>query len=75
NTSTKQETNSTFALLFPIAITYDLLAGTLHTIGKPFRYLTLFNGILENNTLPAYRRAINFTLIGIYKTFSYLDEQ
>ncbi|XDD45227.1 hypothetical protein AB3N60_11235 [Leptospira sp. WS39.C2] len=68
-----KKNKTAFILLYPLALPYDIVAGTLHSIGYIFFSIAWFNGALMNNSLPIYRRIPNYILIGTYRAFSYLD--
>ncbi|TGK10152.1 hypothetical protein EHO58_01475 [Leptospira selangorensis] len=55
---------------YPFAFSYDLLSGTLHTIGAPFGMACLY-GVGNNNTFIFFA---SLPFCGIYKVFSFLDE-
>ncbi|TGK82710.1 hypothetical protein EHQ24_08180 [Leptospira noumeaensis] len=63
-----------YALLYPIVLPYDIIAGSLHSIGYIFFSIAWMNGALINNSLPIYRRIPNYILLGTYRTFAYLDD-
>ncbi|MCW7490875.1 hypothetical protein [Leptospira meyeri] len=73
NSATKPG-NYFYTLLYPVAFPYDIIAGTLHSIGKPFLYTSYFFGSLSNQEQPLYKKIPQYFLLGTYRTLSYLDE-
>jgi len=63
-----------YTLLYPIVLPYDIIAGSLHSIGYIFFNIAWYNGALINDSLPFYRRIPNLMLLGTYRIFAYLDD-
>ncbi|WP_156844578.1 hypothetical protein [Leptospira wolffii] len=68
-----------FAALYPFAITYDLIADTIHTIGAPFAVIC-FIGLAIGGKQPGNRNAFEtgvafctLRFCTVYKGFAFLD--
>ncbi|MEI7015006.1 hypothetical protein [Leptospira licerasiae] len=59
------------AAWYPVAFSYDLLSGTIHSIGAPFGMICIY-GIGNSKNGYFFLAALPFC--GIYKVFSFLDE-
>ncbi|GBF40727.1 hypothetical protein LPTSP1_37450 [Leptospira johnsonii] len=56
---------------YPIALSYDLISGSIHSIGAPFGMVCIY-GIGNSKNGFAFFAALPFC--GLYKVFSFLDE-
>ncbi|ABZ94665.1 Hypothetical protein LBF_2168 [Leptospira biflexa serovar Patoc strain 'Patoc 1 (Ames)'] len=63
-----------YILLYTAALPYDIIAGTLHSIGMPFLYTSYLFGSLSNQEQPLYKKKPLYFLLGTYRTLSYLDK-
>lgn len=73
------ETKYRYAAVYPISFTYDLVAGTIHTIGAPFAVIC-FIGLAIGGKQPGNRNAFEtgvafcaLPFCTVYKGFAFLD--